>query len=316
MKEIIIIGAGPAGLTAGYELLRQAPEECHVTIYEESDTVGGISRTVNHNGNRMDIGGHRFFSKNKEVMKWWESMMPFQGEPSFDDIQLNREKSLVTGGADPETTDRVMLIRNRVSRIYYKNKFFDYPVSLKWDTIKNMGFGTTMEAGVSYLGATALKREENSLEDFYINRFGKKLYSMFFEGYTAKLWGRHPSEISADWGAQRVKGLSIMAVIQDMFRKVTGVQDAGKKETSLIEEFYYPKYGPGQLWEITAEEFRKLGGEIIFGAKVNKIHTNGENLVDSITYIKNPYSVWGSHKRLLTISKVMVLRRCICSEMV
>ncbi|MBR1555074.1 MAG: NAD(P)/FAD-dependent oxidoreductase [Oscillospiraceae bacterium] len=291
MKEIVIIGAGPAGLTAGYELLKQAPEEYHVTIYEESQTVGGISRTVNHNGNRMDIGGHRFFSKNKEVMKWWENMMPFQGEPSFDDIQLNREKSLVTGGADPETTDRVMLIRNRVSRIYYKNKFFDYPVSLKWDTIKNMGFGTTMEAGVSYLGATALKREENSLEDFYINRFGKKLYSMFFEGYTAKLWGRHPSEISADWGAQRVKGLSIMAVIQDMFRKVTGVQDAGKKETSLIEEFYYPKYGPGQLWEITAEEFKNLGGEIIFGAKVNKIHTNGENLVDSITYTKNRQKV-------------------------
>ncbi|MBE6876063.1 MAG: NAD(P)/FAD-dependent oxidoreductase [Ruminococcus sp.] len=287
MKEIVIIGAGPAGLTAGYELLKQAPEEYHVTIYEESQTVGGISRTVNHNGNRMDIGGHRFFSKNKEVMKWWENMMPFQGEPSFDDIQLNREKSLVPGGADPETTDRVMLIRNRVSRIYYKNKFFDYPVSLKWDTIKNMGFGTTMEAGVSYLGATALKREENSLEDFYINRFGKKLYSMFFEGYTAKLWGRHPSEISADWGAQRVKGLSIMAVIQDMFRKVTGIQDSSRKETSLIEEFYYPKYGPGQLWEITAEEFKKLGGEIIFGAKVNKIHTNGENLVENITYIKN-----------------------------
>ena len=127
--------------------------------------------------------------------------MPFQGEPSFDDIQLNRKKNLIPDGADPEETDRVMLIRNRVSRIYYKKKFFDYPVSLKWDTLKNMGFGTTMTAGFSYLGATAFKREENSLEDFYINRFGKKLYSMFFEGYTQKLWGRHPSQISAEWDA-------------------------------------------------------------------------------------------------------------------
>ena len=95
MKEIVIIGAGPAGLTAGYELLRQAPEAYHVTIYEESNTVGGISRTVNHHGNRMDIGGHRFFSKNQEVMNWWEKMMPFQGEPSFDDVQLNRKKNLI-----------------------------------------------------------------------------------------------------------------------------------------------------------------------------------------------------------------------------
>lgn len=287
MKEIVIIGAGPAGLTAGYELLRQAPEAYHVTIYEESNTVGGISRTVNHNGNRMDIGGHRFFSKNQEVMNWWEKMMPFQGEPSFDDIQLNRKKNLIPNGADPEATDRVMLIRNRVSRIYYKKKFFDYPVSLKWDTLKNMGFGTTMTAGVSYLGATAFKREENSLEDFYINRFGKKLYSMFFEGYTQKLWGRHPSQISAEWGAQRVKGLSIRAVIEDMFRKVTGIQDSSKKETSLIEEFYYPKYGPGQLWEVTAEEFQKLGGEIVFGAKVCGIQTNGKNQVEAVTYQQN-----------------------------
>ena len=206
MQEIAIIGAGPAGLTAGYELLRQGEGNYHVTIYEESGTVGGISRTICHNGNRMDIGGHRFFSKSQEVMNWWEKMLPFQGEPSFDDIQLDREKHLVAGGADPEETDRVMLIRNRVSRIYYQHKFFDYPVSLKWETLKNMGFSKTMQAGMSYLQACANKREETSLEDFYVNHFGKTLYSMFFEGYTKKLWGRHPSQISADWGAQRVKG--------------------------------------------------------------------------------------------------------------
>ena len=290
MKEVVIIGAGPAGLTAGYELLRQAPEEYHVTIYEESGTVGGISRTVCHNGNRMDIGGHRFFSKNQDVMKWWEQMMPFQGEPSFDDIQLKREKHLIPGGADPEATDRVMLIRNRVSRIYYQHKFFDYPISLKWETFRNMGLGTTMQAGVSYLGASAFRRKEDSLEDFYINRFGRKLYSMFFEGYTKKLWGRHPSQISPDWGAQRAKGLSVMAVIQDMFHKVTGIDRSGKKETSLIEEFYYPKFGPGQLWELVAEEFRKLGGEIIFHTKVSGIQTEG-NQVKSITCQKKTIPV-------------------------
>jgi len=286
-KEVIIIGAGPAGLTAGYELLRQAPEEYHVTIYEESGTVGGISRTVNHKGNRMDIGGHRFFSKNQEVMDWWRNMMPYQGQPSFDDIQLGREKHLEPGGADPEQTDRVMLIRNRVSRIYYQHKFFDYPVSMKWETIRNMGFGTTMIAGMSYLESAVLKKEEDSLENFYINRFGRKLYSMFFEGYTEKVWGRHPSEISADWGSQRVKGLSVRAVLRDMFQKLTGFQNPDEKETSLIEEFYYPKYGPGQLWELTAEEFRKLGGEIIFNAKVTGIQTNGENQIESITVQKN-----------------------------
>ncbi|MBQ8079459.1 MAG: NAD(P)/FAD-dependent oxidoreductase [Oscillospiraceae bacterium] len=282
MKKVIIIGAGPAGLTAGYELLKKAPDEYSVTIYEESAAIGGISRSVNHNGNRMDIGGHRFFSKDKEVMNWWQEMMPRQGKPSFDDIRLGREKNLAEDGPDPEQTDRVMLVRNRVSRIYYKHKFFDYPVSLKWDTIKNMGFATTMEAGFSYLGSAVVKKEESSLENFYINRFGKKLYSMFFEGYTEKLWGRHPSEISADWGAQRVKGLSILAVIKDMFTKVTGISD-GKVETSLIEEFYYPKYGPGQLWETTAKEFEALGGRIVMNAKVTKINTNGTDAVKSIT---------------------------------
>lgn len=286
MKKVVIIGAGPAGLTAGFELLKKAPEEYSVTIYEESNAIGGISRTVRHKGNRMDIGGHRFFSKDKEVMQWWEDMMPRQGKPSFDDIILGREKNLSENGPDPEETDRVMLVRNRVSRIYYKKKFFDYPVSLKWDTIKNMGFATTMEAGFSYMGSAVKKLPEDSLENFYINRFGRKLYSMFFEGYTEKLWGRHPREISADWGAQRVKGLSIVAVLKDMFGKVTGI-GSDKVETSLIEEFYYPKYGPGQLWETTAEEFKKLGGEIVMNAKVVRINTNGEDAVESIVIEQN-----------------------------
>ena len=282
MKNVVIIGAGPAGLTAGYELLKKAPNDYTVTIYEETNAIGGISKTVKHNGNRMDIGGHRFFSKDKAVMQWWQEMMPRQGKPSFDDIKLKREKKLSAGGPDPEQTDRVMLVRNRVSRIYYRHKFFDYPVSLKWETIKNMGFATTMVAGFSYLGSTVVKKDEDCLENFYINRFGRKLYSMFFEGYTEKLWGRHPREISADWGSQRVKGLSIMAVIKDMFSKIGGKKDTKKVETSLIEEFYYPKYGPGQLWETTAAEFEKLGGRVVMNTKVTKINTDGSGRVNSI----------------------------------
>ena len=260
MKKVIIIGAGPAGITAGYELLRQS-DDYEVTILEESGCIGGISRTVCHEGHRMDIGGHRFFSKDPAVVRWWSQLMPTQGASSFDDKILGREKPLAQGGPDPETEDRVMLVRQRVSRIYYRKKFFDYPVSLKLQTIKNMGFVTTVKAGFSYLKAIIFKKPEDSLENFYINRFGRVLYSMFFEGYTEKLWGRHPSQISADWGAQRVKGLSVRAVIRDMFSKVFGGKKNRRVETSLIEEFVYPKFGPGQLWETAAGDKDSLRGK-------------------------------------------------------
>ncbi len=269
MKRCIIIGGGPAGLTAGYELLKKS-DEYEVIILEQSETLGGISRTVRHNGNRMDIGGHRFFSKDKNVTAFWSELMPTQGAPSIDDKILGREKPLVSGGPNPEEEDRVMLIRRRISRIYYLNKFFDYPISMKPQTFINMGLPRTVKAGFSYLKSTVSKKEENSLENFYINRFGKVLYSMFFEGYTEKLWGRHPSEISADWGAQRVKGLSILAVIKDMLSKLVPNKDR-KVETSLIEEFVYPKYGPGQLWETVGDEFIKMGGKILYNKKVTDI---------------------------------------------
>ncbi len=287
MKKVIVIGAGPAGLTAAYELLRRAPKDYEITILEESDAIGGISKTVKYKNNRMDIGGHRFFSKDQHVMDWWQEMMPRQGKPSFDDVKLHREKQLAKDGPDPEKTDRVMLVRNRVSRIYYKHKFFDYPVSLKWNTLKNMGFATTVAAGCSYMKSTVGKKEETSLENFYINRFGKKLYSMFFEGYTEKLWGRHPREISADWGSQRVKGLSITAVIKDMFSKISPNKKNRKVETSLIEEFYYPKYGPGQLWEITAKEVEKMGGKILMCSKVTNIQTDKTGKILSLTYTRD-----------------------------
>ncbi len=272
MKKVIIIGAGPAGLTAGYELVKDNNEEYEVVILEETQEIGGISRTVRYNGNRMDIGGHRFFSKDKRVMDFWEELMPIQGSNSFDDEKLGRVKPLKEGGPNPEKEDVVMLVRNRVSRIYYLKKFFDYPISLKLQTFTNMGFVRTMKSGFSYLKTRFIKKPDDTLENFYINRFGKTLYSMFFEKYTEKLWGRHPREISADWGAQRVKGLSITAVLKDAFMKIFGGKNRKAKETSLIEEFWYPKYGPGQLWETLADKFQEKGGKLLKGYSVKKLN--------------------------------------------
>ncbi len=279
-KKVIIIGAGPAGLTAGIELLRKS-KDYKVVILEESNEIGGISKTINYKYNRMDIGGHRFFSKNSEVIKFWTDIMPIQGKPSYDDKKLKRQKNLSKDGPDPEVENRVMLVRNRVSRIYYLKKFFDYPITMKLKTIKNLGFKRTMVAGFSYLKSVVFKRKEDSLENFYINRFGKKLYNMFFEKYTEKLWGRHPKEISADWGSQRVKGLSISKVIKDMFKKLFHIKSK-EVETSLIEEFMYPKFGPGQLWEAVAKEFEKLGGTILKNKKVVKINQKDNKIISVV----------------------------------
>jgi protoporphyrinogen oxidase len=287
MKSIVVIGAGPAGLTAAFELMRN-PGEYHVVILEESNEIGGISRTVTYNGNRMDIGGHRFFSKNQDVIKWWDDIMPAQGSPSYDDVKLGRKIEICEGGPDPEKEDKVMLIRNRVSRIYYKSKFFDYPISMKPQTFKNMGLATTIKAGSSYVKSSICKLEEDSLENFYINRFGRVLYSMFFQGYTEKLWGRHPRDISADWGSQRVKGLSIMAILKDMVSKIIPKKESARKvETSLIEAFYYPKFGPGQLWETVADLIVEKGGEIRKNCKVTNLNIGSDGNIKSVSYEKN-----------------------------
>ena len=274
-KTAIIIGAGPAGLTAAYELLNHT--DIHPVILEESDAIGGISRTVRYNGNRMDIGGHRFFSKVEDVNRLWAEIMPTQGAPAKDDRLLGREKPFAAGGPDPETEDRVMLIRDRVSRIYFLKKFFKYPISMSAETFRNMGFKNTFRAGFGYRKSCFRKLPEDNLANFYINRFGKPLYEMFFEDYTTKLWGVNPKELSADWGAQRVKGLSLWKALADAISKPFRKKNA-KVETSLIEQFSYPKYGPGQLWETLADIVRSKGGEIRMNSPVRKVVLNGSKI--------------------------------------
>ncbi|KFI69539.1 NAD(P)/FAD-dependent oxidoreductase [Bifidobacterium magnum] len=284
-QSVVIIGGGPAGLTAAWELVKDGgADNYEVTVLEESQEFGGIARTVKHNGNRMDIGGHRFFSKDERIMDWWKETLPLQGAPSYDDKKLGREHELEPGGPDPETTDKVMLKRHRVSRIYWNKHFLDYPVTLNLNTLQAMGPKITMQAGFSYLKSVFHKLPEDNLENFYINRFGRKLYSMFFEGYTEKLWGRHPSEISADWGSQRVKGLSIMGVLKNAFQKMMPKKrDNAEVETSLIEEFWYPKLGPGQLWETVADNAEQAGVKIIKGAKVVAVN-QADGKIASLEY--------------------------------
>ena len=267
-KKVVIIGAGPAGLAAAYELSKD--KNFDVTILELENFVGGISRTVNYKDNRIDIGGHRFFTKDDRVNSLWHEIMLPQGAPAIDDKLLNRQIEFDKDGADPEKEDRVILKRNRISRIYFLRKFFDYPISMKPQTFINMGFSRTMKAGFGYIGSCIHKRKENSLEDFYINRFGKALYQLFFESYTEKLWGVHPSKLSADWGAQRVKGLSLFKALINAITKPFKKNNKNV-ETSLISQFEYPKYGPGQLYSVLASNLEKNGVKIQYNSEVKSI---------------------------------------------
>lgn len=283
MQKIIIIGAGPAGLTAAYELLKHS-SEFEVHILDDNESAGGLSRTIDYKGNRMDIGGHRFFSKHQDITNWWYHFMPAQGAPAYDDQVLGRTMQFDPNGADPKTQDQVMLTRRRLSRIFYKRKFFDYPIALNQATLKNMGGLQTVKVGISYLICCLYKLPETSLENFYINRFGRVLYSMFFKDYTQKVWGRPVSQISADWGRQRVKGLSIRAVIKDAIFKGRLLGKHQTVETSLIKQFLYPKYGPGQLWEEVAKEIETMGGKLSYNAYVSRIEV-GQDVIRGLSYI-------------------------------
>ena len=278
-KNAIIIGAGPAGLTAAYYLLKFT--DIRPIVLEKEKFVGGISRTINFNGNRMDIGGHRFFTKSEEIFSLWQKLLPAQGAPALDDKILNRESILVDGGANPEEVDEVFLNRKRISRIFYRRKFFSYPVALNFNTIKNLGLGEIISIGKSFLKAKYNQREENTLEDFMINRFGQRLYETFFRDYTTKVWGRTPQEIGADWGSQRIKGLSLEKTLLDSVKKFFGSKD-GIGETSLIERFHYPKFGPGQLWEKFADEIKSLGGEVLTASNVKSFHVDKNKVIKFI----------------------------------
>jgi protoporphyrinogen oxidase len=285
-KTAILIGAGPAGLTAALEFLRRS--DVHPIVLEASHEIGGISRTIKHNGNRIDIGGHRFFSKSDRVMNWWMELMPPEASADTQHAlrHQNKQRTLKTNsqGVSPETTDLVMLVRPRKSRIYFLRRFFDYPIKLTADTLRKLGLIRTVKIGCSYLVARLFPRKvEKSLEDFLINRFGRQLYLTFFKSYTEKVWGVPCEAISAEWGAQRIKGLSLTTAVIHFLKKAfsssrdEAIQQKGT-ETSLIEKFLYPKYGPGQLWEHAADQIRSQGGEILLGWRATRLFVQGDRI--------------------------------------
>ncbi len=278
-KKAIIIGAGPAGLTAAYELVNRSDIQ-PILIEADPEYVGGIARTVNYKGNRIDIGGHRFFSKSDRVMDWWMKILPIAAEKGESiDITYHGKHKHIDNPFAATDPDRVMLVRNRKSRIYYDKQFFDYPVKLNTDTIKKLGLWKMAKIGLSYFRYTLFPiRKEENLEHFFINRFGKELYLTFFKEYTEKVWGRACSDISSDWGRQRIKGLNLRSAlwnfVTSLFEKKGDIAQKGK-ETSLIERFLYPKLGPGQLWETVRDEVLQKGAELHMGYTVNRIWSSG-----------------------------------------
>lgn len=303
-KTAIIIGAGPAGLTAAYEFLEKS--DIKPIIFESTDMLGGISQTNVYKGNRIDIGGHRFFSKSKNIMDWWMNILPIQQSPSYDDKLLEKKLNYslldnITNvdipnrylkTLDPEISDEVFLIRNRISRILFLKKLFNYPVTLNLDTLKKLGIKRTFKIGIDYLKTLIHKMPEDNLENFYINRFGKELYKTFFEKYTYKVWGIECKNIAADWGAQRVKGLNISKTIMHALHELTKINEKNV-ETSLIEQFLYPKLGPGQMWEIVGRKIIENGGEIHLNSEVTGFEI--ENNVLKTVEINNNKKINGNY---------------------
>ena len=280
MKIAVIAGGGPAGLTAAFELLQRS--DVKPIVFEADMQVGGISRTINYRGNRMDLGGHRFFSKSDWVMNWWQSILPIEAHAPDEPVSLayqGSRRTLQPILSTDAASDRVMMVRSRLSRIFYRRRFFDYPLKLNWNTFANLGPAYMSAVATSYMAARLAPRSpEATLEDFLINRFGEKLYRTFFKDYTEKVWGVPCAEISAEWGAQRIKGLSISkAIAHALLKPLRSVTDARQRttETSLIERFLYPRLGPGQMWEEVARRITSGGGEIHLRHRVIAIHRTG-----------------------------------------
>ena len=273
---VVIVGAGPAGLTAALELARDG--RMKPLVIEASESGGGISRTIVYKGNRMDIGGHRFFSKSDWVMNWWQEILPVQSNSPDVKISYQGKSRMVRpdDGGQEKAEGKVMLVRDRLSRIYFLRKYFDYPIKLNLTTMANLGPVRLVRIGLSYLWSMVFPRKkEKTLEDFFINRFGGELYRTFFKDYTEKVWGTACHQISAEWGAQRIKGLSITEAVRHAWRTVWK-KDAAATKTSLIERFLYPRLGPGQLWEAVAVQMQARGGELCFGVRVSGLrHENG-----------------------------------------
>lgn len=272
MHSIIIVGGGPAGLTAALELQDAGIED--ITIIEADAQVGGISRTVAHHGNRIDIGGHRFFSKSDWVMGWWRSLMPVASPAELGvarELRYQGNSATIPVATASEADDDVLLLRTRLSRIYFSKQFFDYPLKLNLETLLKLGPWKTFTFGVSYVWARVNpRRPEASLEDFLVNRFGRRLYRQFFKEYTEKVWGVPCGEISAAWGAQRIKSLSILKAVLHALRRMVGA-GGDAEQTSLIESFLYPKYGPGQMWETAAQRFMARGGRLLMQSRVDQV---------------------------------------------
>jgi protoporphyrinogen oxidase len=243
--ETLVIGAGPAGLTAAYSLAKQGRE---VLVVEQDPTyVGGISRTVDYKGFLFDIGGHRFFSKSKEIVDLWNEILP-------DDF----------------------IERPRLSRIFYRNKFYAYPLKA-FEALRNLGVPTSAACMASFAFAKAFPvKEVRSFHQWVRNEFGERLFSIFFKTYTEKVWGMSCDEISADWAAQRIKGLSLGVAILDALRRAIGKGKpaSGSTAKTLIDSFRYPRRGPGMMWDAAARKIEGHGGRVLMDRKAKRLAWN------------------------------------------
>jgi protoporphyrinogen oxidase len=270
-KKIVIVGAGPAGLTAAYELAQTGNYD--ITVLEADNQVGGISKTVNHQGNLIDIGGHRFFSKSQKVLNWWAIFLPILDTTHHLNIGYHSE----TQNLDKmlrKNEEGAMLVRKRKSRIYFNKKLFDYPLKINPQLLFNLGIMKSFRIvrGIILSRIFPIK-EERHLEDFFINNFGMELYQTFFKGYTEKVWGKSCTELSSEWGRQRIKSLKIRDLLKHSVRKIIVPRKSRNEKTrSLIEKFLYPAKGPGMLWEKVALSCQESGVEILFQCQLTKIH--------------------------------------------